>query len=43
MLPSQLMSLPENEQAFIVAAIDIKVKHDKKEAQKLKSKGRGKR
>ena len=37
------MSLPENEQAFIVAAIDIKVKHDKKEAQKLKLKGRGKR
>nr|DAI73273.1 MAG TPA: hypothetical protein [Caudoviricetes sp.]DAP83071.1 MAG TPA: hypothetical protein [Caudoviricetes sp.]DAW49697.1 MAG TPA: hypothetical protein [Caudoviricetes sp.] len=34
------MSLSEEEQAFIWAAIDVKAKADKKEAEKMKSKAR---
>ena len=38
MLPSQFLSLPTNEQAFVYAAIDIKNKKDEEEAKKMKSK-----
>lgn len=37
-LPHQLMELPENELAFVCAAVAIKVKRDKKEADKLRRK-----
>nr|DAG48418.1 MAG TPA: hypothetical protein [Caudoviricetes sp.] len=39
-MPHELLSLPDNEQAFIVAAINIKVKQDKKEADKIKARSR---
>lgn len=35
MLPSQYLSLPRNERAFIVASIQIKAEHDKKERDKI--------
>lgn len=37
MLPSEFLSLDRYERAFIIAAIDIKVEKEKKEAEKLKS------
>ena len=42
MLPSQFISLPTNEQAFIYAAIDIKRKQDEEEAKKIKSRSSSK-
>ncbi len=36
MLPSQFMSLPKPEKAFIIAAIDIRIKHEKQELKKSK-------
>ena len=36
MLPSTFLSLPVNEKAFIVAAIDIRVEAEKEEAKKMK-------
>ena len=40
MLPSQFLSLPVNERAFIVAAIDIKIEKEKEEAKKMKAQSR---
>ncbi|MBP5426832.1 MAG: hypothetical protein J6Y29_02930 [Clostridiales bacterium] len=37
-LPSQFINLPVNEKAFIVASIQLKIEHDKKEAKKIKAK-----
>lgn len=39
-MPHEFMSLPENEQAFIVASILVKTKADKKEAEEMKRKAR---
>jgi hypothetical protein len=36
-LPHEILRLPETEQAFLFAAISLKMKHDKEEAQKLKA------
>ncbi|RKW36743.1 MAG: hypothetical protein D8H95_44825 [Lachnospiraceae bacterium] len=38
--PSKFVEMTEEEKAFIVAAIDIKAKNDKKDADELKSKQR---
>lgn len=38
--PSQFFALDPYEMAFVIAAIDIKVENDKKEAEKAKRKGR---
>lgn len=38
MLPSVFADLPMNEKAFIIAAIDLKIKHDKAEESELKRK-----
>ena len=38
MLPSQYLALEESEKAFIIACIDIKAEHDRKEEQKLERK-----
>ena len=38
--PHQFFELDPYEMAFVIAAIDIKVEHDKKEAEKAKRKGR---
>jgi len=40
LLPSDFLNLEEREKAFVIAAIQIKAKKDKKEADKLKSKVR---
>ena len=32
-LPHEILRLPETEQAFLFAAISLKLKHDKEEAQ----------
>ncbi len=37
MRPSEFISLTRQERAFIIAAIDIKIKNDLKENKKLKS------
>lgn len=37
MLPSEFLSLDRYERAFVIAAIDIKVEKEKKEAEKIKS------
>lgn len=36
MLPSEFIELEPNEKAFIIAAIDIRVEEEKKEAKKIK-------
>ncbi|MFI3175763.1 MAG: hypothetical protein R3Y53_11325 [Bacillota bacterium] len=36
--PSELMSLSIEDRAFMIAAIDIKLEREKKEASKMKSK-----
>ena len=41
MLPHEILSLPENEQAFVYAAISIKIKNDAKEAKRIEKKSRG--
>jgi hypothetical protein len=38
LLPSQFLALPQKERAFIIAAIQIKMEEDKKEAKKIKPK-----
>lgn len=38
MLPSQFVNLPRNEKAFIVAAIQLKIEHEKAEEKKMKAK-----
>ena len=40
MLPSTFLSLPKHEKAFIIASIQLKIEHEKKEEKKLKSKRR---
>ena len=40
MLPSQFMSLSKPEKAFVIAAIDIKIKHEKQKNKKAKRKRR---
>lgn len=42
MLPSQFLSLPTNEQAFVYAAIQIKTEQEEKEAKKIKAKSKSK-
>ena len=39
-LPHEILRLPEPEQAFVFAAVSIKLKHDKEEAQKMKRRGK---
>ncbi|MGL4790491.1 MAG: hypothetical protein ACRCW1_03695 [Anaerotignaceae bacterium] len=38
MLPSQFLNLGKEERAFIIAAIEIKIEYEKKEAAKMKKK-----
>jgi len=40
MLPSVYLSLDRQEKAFIIASIQIKIDHEKKEYQKMESKAR---
>ena len=35
-LPSQFMDLDQNEKAFIIAAIDLRIEAEKEEARKIK-------
>lgn len=42
MLPSQFISLDENERAFVIAAIQIKLENDKKKQKELEKKARKK-
>ena len=42
-LPSVFLNMDENEKAFVIACIDIKVDSDKKERKKLESKAKKKR
>lgn len=42
MLPSQFLSLPTNEQAFVYAAIQIRTENEEKEAKKIKAKSKSK-
>ena len=42
LLPSQFVNLPINEKAFVVAAIQLKIDHDKQEEKKMKAKSRKK-
>jgi len=42
MLPSQFLALETQEKAFVCAAIDIKLKHDKEEKKKIESKSKRK-
>jgi hypothetical protein len=35
-LPSQFLNLDQTEKAFIIAAIDLKIEAEKKEADKIK-------
>ena len=37
-LPSQFINMSKPERAFIVASIDLKIEHDKKELRKIKRK-----
>jgi hypothetical protein len=36
MIPSSFLSLPREERAFIIAAVQIKIEADKEEAKKIK-------
>lgn len=36
MLPSDFLKLPKHEKAFIIASIQLKIEHDKKELNKVK-------
>jgi hypothetical protein len=38
LLPSQFLNLPKNERAFIIASIQLKIEHEKKEEKKMKAK-----
>ena len=40
MLPSQFTSLDDNEKAFIIASIKVKIEDEKKEQDKAKRKGK---
>jgi hypothetical protein len=40
MLPSQYLSLDRNEKAFVIASIQIKTENEKKQADKMKRKGK---
>jgi len=40
LLPSQFLELDQTEKAFLIAAIDLKLEAEKKEASKIKKKGR---
>lgn len=40
MPPSEFVHLPKREKAFMIAAIQVKMEADKKEADKIKSKRR---
>jgi hypothetical protein len=35
-LPSEFLALPREERAFIMASINLKIAHEKKEASRLK-------
>lgn len=39
--PNEIFSLPENEQAFVIAAILEKSRKDEREARKMRPRGRG--
>jgi len=43
MLPSTFLNLPLNEKAFIIAAIDIKVKEEKSKTKNISKKGKARR
>nr|DAU10369.1 MAG TPA: hypothetical protein [Caudoviricetes sp.] len=43
MLPSQYISLDENEKAFIIAAIQIKIDAEKKKAKEMERKSKKKK
>lgn len=40
MMPSQYLSLDRYEKAFVIASIQIKIKNEKDEADKMKRKGK---
>ena len=40
MLPSEFLNLPKHEKAFLIASIQLKLEHDKKESDKIKSRKR---
>ena len=40
MLPSKFLSLSDEEKAFIIASIDVKIDHEKEEAKKMKAKSK---
>jgi len=40
MIPSAYLGLPREERAFVIASIQIKTENDKKEAKKVKKKGK---
>jgi hypothetical protein len=40
MLPSQYSSLDRHEKAFVIASIQIKIENEKKQADKMKKKGK---
>lgn len=40
MLPSTYLNLPREEKAFVIAAIDIKIENEKKQAKEMKRKGK---
>jgi hypothetical protein len=40
-LPSAFVSLPDEEKAFVIAAIDIKVEEDRKEQKKYEKEAAG--
>jgi hypothetical protein len=42
MLPSQFISLDENERAFVIAAIQIKMENDKKKQKEMEKKAKKK-
>lgn len=39
MRPSEFVSIPEREKAFIIAAIEIKAENDKKEKDRIRNRG----
>ena len=42
MLPSQYLALPREEKAFVIGSIKQKIEDDKKNAEKMKRKSKGK-
>nr|DAT30435.1 MAG TPA: hypothetical protein [Caudoviricetes sp.] len=40
MLPSEFLALDEENMAFVIASINIKIEKERKEAEKMKRKGK---